>query len=59
MDDVLKSIFDGINNSVNSLNDKIKNTEGTSNAGLDDFQRKELTAPEELTAMSSQFAAEA
>ena len=40
MDDVLKSIFDGINNSVNSLNDKIKNTEGTSNAGLDDFQRK-------------------
>lgn len=48
MDDVLKSIFDGINNSVNSLNDKIKNTEGTSNAGLDDFAKKMIPNEKDL-----------
>lgn len=48
MDDVLKSIFDGINNSVNSLNDKIKNTEGTVNAGLDDFAKKMIPNEKDL-----------
>ena len=48
MNDVLKSIFDGINNSVNSLNDKIKNTEGTSNAGLDDFAKKMIPNEKDL-----------
>lgn len=48
MDDVLKSIFDGINNSVNSLNDKIKNSEGTSNAGLDDFAKKMIPNEKDL-----------
>ena len=48
MDDVLKSIFDSINNSVNSLNDKIKNTEGTVNAGLDDFAKKMIPNEKDL-----------
>lgn len=48
MDDVLKSIFDGINNSVNSLNDKIKNTEGTVNVGLDDFAKKMIPNEKDL-----------
>lgn len=48
MDDVLKSIFDGINNSVNSLNDKIKNSEGTVNAGLDDFAKKMIPNEKDL-----------
>lgn len=48
MDDVLKSIFDSINNSVNSLNDKIKNSEGTSNAGLDDFAKKMIPNEKDL-----------
>ena len=48
MDDVLKSIFDGINNSVNSFNNQIKNAEGAINAGLDDFAKKMMPNEKDL-----------
>lgn len=48
MDDVLKSIFNGINDCADSFNNQIKNAEGAINAGLDDFAKKMMPNEKDL-----------